>query len=83
MRVVACSLCRSVSREPRPWGGDGEGDGEGGVGAGVDDCVVGGAVGEGGMGVSVDEVGAGLWLMVVSWWVCCSRCRRRRWCWCL
>ena len=21
------------------------------------------------MGVSVDEVGAGLWLMVVSWWV--------------
>ena len=25
------------------------------------------------MGVSVDEVGAGLWLMVVSWWVSCCR----------
>ena len=48
-------------------------------GAGVDDCVGGGAVGEGGMGVSADEVGAGLWLMAVS----CCRCRRRRWCWCL
>ena len=41
------------------------------------------AVGEGGMGVRVDEAGAGLWLMVVSWWVSCCRCRRRRWCWCL
>ena len=37
------------------------------MGARVDDCVGGGAVGEGGMGVRVDEVGAGLWLMVVSW----------------
>ena len=66
-------------------GGGGVGDvgGEGGVGAGVDDCVGGGAVGEGGMGVRVDEAGAGLWLMVVSWWVSCCRCRRRRWCWCL
>ena len=43
-------------------GGGGVGDvgGEGGVGAGVDDCVGGGAVGEGGMGVRVDEAGAGL-----------------------
>ena len=64
-------------------GGGGDVGGEGGVGAGVDDCVGGGAVGEGGMGVRVDEVGAGLWLMVVSWWVSCCRCRRRRWCWCL
>ena len=53
------------------------------MGAGVDDCAAGGVVGEGRMGVSVDEVGVGLWLMVVSWWVSCCRCRRRRWCWCL